>query len=172
MSSLSLPTKNSGLAPTKNEHIRTASSLILRLGRKVFNPLVDKGSVCVVRLYEVIVVRRAFAVNLRVAFRAVSFVPFIFAFDADDSIALIFFHMTNYVCYKFSSSNFFSRILFSGDEKQNSAISGRCPRRRNLMNALHCDNCAASPTEAASLSKSGCAAQKRDFACAVFLFLN
>ena len=74
------------------------------LGRKVFNPLIDKGSVGVVRLYEVIVVRRAFAVNLRVALRAVSFVPFIFALDADDSIALLFFHVTNYVCYKFSSS--------------------------------------------------------------------
>ena len=91
------------------------------LGRKVFNPLIDKGSVSVARLYEVIVVRRAFAVNLRVALRAVSFVPFIFAFDADDSIALIFFLFSNYVCYKFSSSSFFSRILFSGDEKQNSA---------------------------------------------------
>ena len=102
------------------------------LGRNVFDPLIDKGGVGVVRLYEVIVVRRALAVNLRVTLRAVSFVPFVFAFDADDSIALIFFHVTNYVCYKFSSSNFLSRILFSGDEKQNSAILGCCPRRRNL----------------------------------------
>ena len=48
--------------------------------------------------------------DLRVTFRDIIFVAFVLAFDADDVAPMIFFHVTNNVCYNLNLRN---RFCFS-----------------------------------------------------------
>ena len=80
--------------------------LHLALGRELFKPTVDECGVAAVRGDEMMVEARALAVDLRVGLGTVSFVALVFAFDADDVAPLIFFHVTDDVCDRFSSCSF------------------------------------------------------------------
>ena len=77
--------------------------LHLAFGCEFFQPTVDERGVAAVRLDEVVIETRAFAVDLRVELGAISLVTLVLPLDADDVAPLIFFHMTNDVCDKGSS---------------------------------------------------------------------
>ena len=77
--------------------------LHLAFGCESFQPTVDERGVAAIRLDEVVIETRAFAVDLRVELGTVIFVAFVLPLDADDVVPLIFFHVTNDVCDKVSS---------------------------------------------------------------------
>lgn len=77
--------------------------LHLAFGCEFFQPTVDESRVAAIRLDEVVIETRAFAVDLRVELGAIGFVTLVLPLDADDVAPLIFFHVTNDVCDKGSS---------------------------------------------------------------------